>query len=89
MRRERGFAVNPWADPQAGSSSPTAFSSTGDVYPGGLIDALRDFRPGSLLILDEAHHAAPASGRKYADRLCRSRKAVRESWHRDSNIVCF
>ena len=32
----------------------------------GLVDALRDFRPGSLLILDEAHHAAPASARKYA-----------------------
>src|SRR5262249_20150592 len=24
------------------------------------------FRPGSLLILDEAHHAAPASGSRYA-----------------------
>jgi hypothetical protein len=29
-------------------------------------DWLGDFRPGSLLILDEAHHAAPASGSRYA-----------------------
>ena len=27
---------------------------------------LDNFRPGSLLILDEAHHAAPSSGAKYA-----------------------
>jgi hypothetical protein len=29
-------------------------------------DWLDNLRPGSLLILDEAHHAAPASGAKYA-----------------------
>src|SRR5207237_1874487 len=32
----------------------------------GIRDWLGDFRPGSLLILDEAHHAAPASGQRYA-----------------------
>ncbi|MCB1093123.1 MAG: hypothetical protein KDL87_16410, partial [Verrucomicrobiae bacterium] len=34
-------------------------------------------KPGSLLILDEAHHAAPASGAKYAIDSCIT-KAVRE-----------
>ena len=29
-------------------------------------DWLGDFRSGTLLILDEAHHAAPSSGQKYA-----------------------
>src|SRR5437764_4810790 len=29
-------------------------------------DWLGTFRAGTLLILDEAHHAAPASGQKYA-----------------------
>ncbi len=38
---------------------------------------LHDFRPGSLLILDEAHHAAPASGRKYAIN-SQITKAIRE-----------
>jgi superfamily II DNA or RNA helicase len=31
-----------------------------------LRDWLGEFRPGTLLILDEAHHAAPASGARYA-----------------------
>jgi hypothetical protein len=35
-------------------------------YAGTLRDWLTDFRPGSLLILDEAHHAAPSSGARYA-----------------------
>ena len=33
---------------------------------GALRDWLGAFRPGSLLILDEAHHAAPSSGQRYA-----------------------
>jgi superfamily II DNA or RNA helicase len=32
----------------------------------GLRDLLSGFRPGSMLILDEAHHAAPASGATWA-----------------------
>lgn len=64
MRRERGFAVNPW---RTGSRFLISNRLLVDgTYSAGLIDVLRDFRPGSLLILDEAHHAAPASGRKYA-----------------------
>ena len=64
MRRERGFSVNPWL-----TASRFLISHRLLIDPscgGGLVDALRDFRPGSLLILDEAHHAAPASARKYA-----------------------
>jgi SNF2-related domain len=64
MRRERGFAVNPW---RTGSRFLVSNRLLVDgTYTSGLLDALREFRPGSLLILDEAHHAAPASGRKYA-----------------------
>jgi superfamily II DNA or RNA helicase len=37
---------------------------------------LRDFRPGSLLILDEAHHAAPASGRKIAAKISAEEKDI-------------
>ena len=37
-----------------------------ETYVGGLRDLLGDFRPRTLLILDEAHHAAPASGSRYA-----------------------
>ncbi len=64
MRRERGFAVNPWLTASRFLISHRLLVDP--TYTEGLIDALRDFRPGSLLILDEAHHAAPASGRKYA-----------------------
>jgi hypothetical protein len=37
-----------------------------EAYVAGLRDWLGPLRPQSLLILDEAHHAAPASGAKYA-----------------------
>ena len=33
---------------------------------GGLRDILSPFRPGSMFILDEAHHAAPSSGTTWA-----------------------
>jgi hypothetical protein len=36
------------------------------TYIRGLRDLLGNFRPRALLILDEAHHAAPASGARYA-----------------------
>jgi superfamily II DNA or RNA helicase len=35
------------------------------TYAEPLREWLGDLRPGSLLVLDEAHHAAPASGRRY------------------------
>jgi SNF2 family DNA or RNA helicase len=37
-----------------------------ETYVAGLREHLGDFRPRALLILDEAHHAAPASGSRYA-----------------------
>jgi hypothetical protein len=37
-----------------------------ETHIGGLRDLLGAFRPRALLILDEAHHAAPASGSRYA-----------------------
>lgn len=63
VRRERGFSVNPW-------STHTRFLVShrlliDEAYAGPLRDYLGTFRSGSLLILDEAHHAAPSSGQKY------------------------
>lgn len=64
VRRERGFSVNPW-------STHTRFLVShrlliDETYAGPLRDLLGTFRSGSLFILDEAHHAAPSSGQKYA-----------------------
>lgn len=64
VRRERGFSVNPWT-----THSRFLFSHRlliEESYVSGLRAYLGDFCPGALLILDEAHHAAPASGQKYA-----------------------
>lgn len=64
VRRERGFAVNPWS---SGSLFLISHSLvTDEVYTAGLRDVLGEFRARSLVILDEAHHAAPASGSRYA-----------------------
>lgn len=41
-------------------------SMTLQTYLAGLRDLLGEFRSRALLILDEAHHAAPASGSCYA-----------------------
>lgn len=64
VRRERGFSVNPW-----GTHSRFLVSHRlliDEAYAGPLRDWLGTFRGGTLLILDEAHHAAPSSGQKYA-----------------------
>jgi hypothetical protein len=64
LRRTRGFLTNPWL---AGSRFLISHSLlTEETYVAGLRDALGEFRPRSLLILDEAHHAAPSSGSRYA-----------------------
>lgn len=64
MRQERGFGVNPW------STHPRFLVShrllVEEAYAGTLRAMLGGLRPASLLILDEAHHAAPASGQRYA-----------------------
>ena len=63
-RRTRGFAANPWS---VGSRFIISHSVLADdTYMGGLRDILSDFRPGSMFILDEAHHAAPSSGAAWA-----------------------
>ena len=59
-RRTRGFSANPWG---VGSRFIVSHSVLSDeTYMGGLRDTLSPFRPGSMFILDEAHHAAPSSG---------------------------
>jgi hypothetical protein len=64
LRRRRGYGANPWA---AGSRFILSHRLLGDeAYVAGLRDVLEDFRARSLLILDEAHHAAPAGGGRYA-----------------------
>lgn len=64
MRRLRGFGVNPWSTGSRFIISHRLL--TDETYASGLRDLLGAFRPRALLILDEAHHAAPASGAKYA-----------------------
>lgn len=64
VRQERGYGVNPW-------STHTRFLIShrlliDETYTTPLRDWLGELRAGSLLILDEAHHAAPSSGAKYA-----------------------
>jgi len=64
VRQERGYGVNPW------TTFPRFLISyhllTDETYVGGLKAWLDNLRPRSLFIFDEAHHAAPASGAKYA-----------------------
>ena len=64
IREERGYGVNPWTTfPRFLVSQRLLIDET---YAAPLRDWLDNLRPGSLLILDEAHHAAPSSGAKYA-----------------------
>lgn len=64
VRREHGLGVNPW------STRPRFLVSHAllrdPVYSAPLRDRLGNLRPGCMLVLDEAHHAAPASGQRYA-----------------------
>jgi SNF2 family DNA or RNA helicase len=64
VRQERGFGVNAWATyPRLLVSNKLLID---EFYAAPLRDWLDNIRPGTLLIFDEAHHAAPASGAKYA-----------------------
>lgn len=64
IRREHGYSTNPW------DTFPRWIVShrllIDENHAGPMKVWLDNFRPGSLLILDEAHHAAPASGSRYA-----------------------
>lgn len=64
VRAERGYGVNPWTThPRFLVSHRLLIDGT---YTTPMFDWLGTFLPSSLLIVDEAHHAAPASGAKYA-----------------------
>jgi hypothetical protein len=63
MRRERGFGVNPWRTHSRFLMSHNLLIDP--VYTDPLREWLGPLLPGSLLILDEAHHAAPSSGGHY------------------------
>lgn len=58
-RQERGYSVNPWLTHEHFIISHTLLRD--EAYAGPLRDALQQDSRGSLLILDEAHNAAPAS----------------------------
>ncbi|MCB9943465.1 MAG: ATP-dependent helicase [Geminicoccaceae bacterium] len=79
LRRSRGFGVNPWATGSRFLVSHRLL--TDETYTSGLRDLLGEFRPRSLLILDEAHHAAPASASRYAVD-SQFTRAMRELVHR-------
>jgi superfamily II DNA/RNA helicase len=64
VRRTRGFGVNPWTTFPRFLVSHRLLAE--EAYMSPLRDWLGTFRPSTMLILDEAHHAAPASGSKYA-----------------------
>lgn len=63
VRRERGFGVNPWRTHSRFLISHNLLIDP--VYADPMREWLGTMLPGSLLILDEAHHAAPSSGGKY------------------------
>ena len=63
MRRERGFGVNPWRTHSRFLVSHNLLIDP--TYTDPMREWLGPLLPGSLLILDEAHHAAPSSGGRY------------------------
>jgi len=63
-RRERGYGINPFTTHTRFILSQAVVRD--EAYAAPLRDWLGVFSGGSLLILDEAHNAAPASASKYA-----------------------
>ncbi len=63
-RQERGYGINPWTTHTRFIISHALLRD--ETYAAPLRDWLGDFAGASMLILDEAHNAAPASGAKYA-----------------------
>jgi hypothetical protein len=63
-RRERGFGVNAWTTHRHFIISHALLRD--EDYLVGLREWLGEFAPGTLLILDEAHAAAPSSESRYA-----------------------
>ena len=79
VRRERGFGVNPWRTHSRFLVSHNLLIDP--AYTDPMREWLGDARPGSLLILDEAHHAAPSSGGRYGIET-KITRAVRDLAHR-------
>ncbi len=63
-RQERGYGINPWTTHTRFIISHALLRD--ETYAAPLRDWLGDMSSASMLILDEAHNAAPASGAKYA-----------------------
>lgn len=63
-RRERGYGINPWTTHSRFIISHALIRD--EQYAAPLRDWLGSFAASAMLILDEAHNAAPASGTKYA-----------------------
>ncbi len=63
-RRERGYAINPWTTHSQFIVSHSLLRD--EQYAAPLRDWLDQHRSGSMLVLDEAHHAAPATSSAYA-----------------------
>jgi superfamily II DNA or RNA helicase len=79
VRQDRGYGVNPWTTfPRFLISHKLLIDEN---YTGPLRDWLDNFRPGSLFVFDEAHHAAPSSGVRYAID-SRITRAIRDLAHR-------
>ncbi len=64
VRRERGWAINPWKTHTRFIISQALVRD--EAYAAPLRDWLGAFASRTLLILDEAHNVAPASGARYA-----------------------
>jgi superfamily II DNA/RNA helicase len=63
-RRERGYGINFWTTHTRFIISHALLRD--ESYAASLRDWLGDFATGAMLILDEAHNAAPASSARYA-----------------------
>ena len=63
IRRERGFGANPWRTHTRFLVSHNLLRDP--AYADPLREWLGERLPASLLVLDEAHHAAPSSGGRY------------------------
>lgn len=63
VRQDRGFGVNPWRTHSRFLISHSLLIDP--LYTDPMREWLGPLLSGSLLILDEAHHAAPSSGGRY------------------------
>lgn len=63
-RRARGYGANPFSIGATFAMSHDAASN--ETYAAPLRGHVGEFRPRSLLIVDEAHHVAPSGGGSYA-----------------------